>query len=202
MLPPTSPVIRIGSPLQKRMIVLGMALSPGLAFLMQIGSNMFFFYKSLKFRTKITIIRLYRPCTLMQTLSIRWGSTQCQWLRLKGPNSGKCWVAGPFSSSTTCSSNLPNKSRKYRKSMDWLWLCILGHCVQYKLQGTVECSFLSIDKLHLLRWWPDTLMTRLWETQKTTHSQIWNSYYQHFISCYFAAIFSKTWDHYTQGPSS
>lgn len=48
MLPPTSPVIRIGSPLQKRMIVFGIAFYPGFAFLMEIGSSMFFFYKSLK----------------------------------------------------------------------------------------------------------------------------------------------------------
>jgi len=47
MFPATSPVIRIGSPLQNRMIVFGIGFSFGFDFLIQIGSSIFFFYKSL-----------------------------------------------------------------------------------------------------------------------------------------------------------
>lgn len=68
-----SPVIKTGSPLQNRTIVLEAAGLPFLCFIVQIGSSMFFFYKSLsknnripKFNTAILANRC-ENCRLVRT---------------------------------------------------------------------------------------------------------------------------------------
>ncbi len=105
-----------------------------------------------------------------------------------------CWEVDPCANSTTCSSNLLNKLRKYHKSRDWPSLYKLARYVPYKLPNIAVYNSSSIDRLLLIRLLPDTWKTLPLKTRMTIHWQIWNSYYQHFIFCYFVAIFWGTWD--------
>lgn len=140
-----SPVTRTGSPLQKRTIVLGASDFLCLYFTVQMGSSMFFFYRSLN-RRESTKVKLGRPCRPTQRQWLHWRSTRCLSPRHRCLDFGMSLEAYLCASSTTCSSSLQNRSGKYRRGRGWPSPCRWDHCDRSKFTNIVGCSSWSNDK--------------------------------------------------------
>ena len=140
-----SPVTRTGSPLQKRTIVLGASGFLCLYFTVQMGSSMFFFYRSLG-RRGSTKAKHGRPCRPRQRQWLHWRSTRCRSPRHRCRGFGMSLEAYLCASSTACSSSLQSRSGKCRRGRGSPSPCRWDHCDPSKFTGSVGWSSWNNDK--------------------------------------------------------
>lgn len=140
-----SPVTSTGSPLQNLTIVFGDSFFLFLSLTVQIGSNMFFFYKSLD-KSKYTKVISGHPYKPKQILLIHSDSIRYLSLHHICPSFGMSLEGYLSSSSRAYNSNPRNRLGIHHIGKDSLLLYKLAHYARNIFPDIVECNSWSIYK--------------------------------------------------------